>query len=162
MKKSEFKLNTTPESKMLIFVFRLGESTQKIKIPIIGKAIRLFVKVLNFAFIKMGLNTDIPATVLIGDNVNFQHPFGIVIHPRVVIGENAVIRQQVTIGGKSVGRTELIPKIGNNVEIGAGAKIIGDISIGNNVVIGANSVVVKDVPDDDVVAGVPAKSVKRN
>lgn len=116
MKKSEFKLNTTPESKMLIFVFRLGESTQKIKIPIIGKAIRLFVKVLNFAFIKMGLNTDIPATVRIGDNV----------------------------------------------EIGAGAKIIGDISIGNNVVIGANSVVVKDVPDDDVVAGVPAKSVKRN
>lgn len=71
-----------------------------------------------------------------------------------------MIGQGVTIGGKS-GWYE-VPVIGDDVEINAGARIIGPVRIGNNVIIGANAVVVKDVPDNCVVAGIPARIIKEN
>ena len=82
---------------------------------------------------------------------------GIVISPLSYIGHNCVIRQQVTIAEKN-GKA---PKIGNNVVIGAGAKILGDIVIGDNVVIGANAVVTKSFESNLVIAGVPAKVIKK-
>ncbi len=66
----------------------------------------------------------------------------------------------MTIGGRS--GKENVPVIGNDVYIATGAKILGDIKVGNNVIIGANAVVIKDVPDNCVVAGVPAKIIKQN
>ena len=83
-----------------------------------------------------------------------------IIHSRVVIGKNCCIGANVTIGGKS--RWYEVPVIGDNVHISAGAKVLGPIRIGNNVTIGANAVVVKDVPDNCVVAGIPAKIIKTN
>ncbi len=83
-----------------------------------------------------------------------------VVHARAVIGKNCMIGQCVTIGGKS-GQYE-VPVIGDNVEINAGARVLGPIHIGDNVIIGANAVVVKDVPSNCVVAGVPAKIIKSN
>lgn len=77
-----------------------------------------------------------------------------------MIGENCIIGTNVTIGGRSY--IEKVPVIGNNVYIGTGAKILGDVVIGNNCVIGANAVVVKHVPDNCVVAGVPASIIKEN
>ena len=82
--------------------------------------------------------------------VRLVHPVGVVIGRDIDFGENVRILQNVTIGtiglGKSAG-----PKIGNNVVIGAGAVVVGDIVIGNDVVIGANSVVTSDVPDNYIV-----------
>ena len=77
------------------------------------------------------------------------HPNGIVLHPDVVIGANCLIFQQVTITSGV--------KIGFHVDIGAGAKIIGPLSIGDNVRIGANAVVTKDIPSDCTVCGIPAQ-----
>ena len=74
---------------------------------------------------------------------------GIIIHPETVIGENCIIYQQVTIAGEN-GRSAVI---GDNVSIGAGAKIIGAVKIGSNVIIGANTVITKDCPDDSKVVG---------
>lgn len=71
------------------------------------------------------------------------------------------ILQQVTIGQQRLGAS-CAPEIGDNVYIGAGAKVFGSITIGNNVFIGANSVVVNDVPDNCTVVGAPAKIVKMN
>lgn len=71
------------------------------------------------------------------------------------MGENCQIYQQVTIGNNGG-----IPTIGNNVEICAGAKVIGPITIGDDVVIGANSVVTKNIPSHSVVVGIPAKIIK--
>ncbi len=85
---------------------------------------------------------------------------GVVIHARAVLGKNCSIAPNVTIGGKS--RWYEVPVIGDNVHISGGAKILGPIRIGNNVTIGANAVVVKDVPDNCIVAGVPAKIIKTN
>lgn len=77
---------------------------------------------------------------------------GIIIAHDAVIGKNVTIYQQVTVGHKNNGA----PKIGNNVEIGAGAKLLGNITIGNNTKIGANAVVLRNIPDGCLVAGVPA------
>lgn len=85
---------------------------------------------------------------------------GVVIHARAIVGRNCMIGQGVTIGGKS-GWYE-VPVIGDNVEISAGARILGPIKIGSNVIIGANAVVVKDVPDNCIIAGVPARIIKEN
>lgn len=93
----------------------------------------------------------------IGKRFIICHSHGIVIGRDVIIGNGATIYSGVTIGKKD--KHTSMPVIGDNVTIGSGAKILGDITIGNNVVIGANSVVIKDVPDNVVVAGVPAKKI---
>lgn len=93
----------------------------------------------------------------IGEGLFIQHGFSTII--MADLGANCWVNQQVTIGHKDAsGR----PKIGNNVRITAGAKVIGNISIGDNVTVGANAVVVKDIPANCVVVGVPAYIVKRD
>jgi serine acetyltransferase len=87
------------------------------------------------------------------------HPFATVINAKS-IGRNFEFRNGLTVGNKN-NDNSLLPTIGDNVTVGANVCIIGNISIGNNVVIGAGSVVVKDVPDKVIVAGNPAKVIKR-
>ena len=86
--------------------------------------------------------------------------FCIAIHPRAVIGENCTIMAQVLIGGTS--HKYEVAQIGNNVVIGAGAKIIGPVIIGDNCVVGANSVVVKDIPPNCLAVGIPARIIKEH
>ena len=81
------------------------------------------------------------------------HPNGIVIHPAAVIGSNCLIFQQVTIGHRGDG----VPTIGGHVDIGAGAKLLGRISIGDHAAIGANAVVLCNVPEGCTAVGIPAK-----
>lgn len=91
----------------------------------------------------------------------FPHQgLGVVIGPRVKVGKRCVIHQNVTIGAKSNGRDIGFPTIGNDVMIGCGAVLLGNIRIGNNVAIGANSVVLDSVPNDVVVTGIPARIVR--
>jgi serine O-acetyltransferase len=96
------------------------------------------------------LNTEI------GGGLLLTHPQGIVIHPSARIGPNCAIFQQVTIG---LGRTG-VPRIGGNVDISTGAKIIGNITIGDHAIIGANAVVTKDIPTGGVAVGVPARLLR--
>lgn len=96
----------------------------------------------------------------IGRNLMIWHGFSSIINA-CAIGENCSIWQQVTIGNK-LDNGEAKPVIGSNVKICAGAIIVGDIKIGNNVIIAAGAVVTKDVPDNSIVAGVPAKIIKKN
>jgi len=93
----------------------------------------------------------------IGKGCYMGHFGTIVISGSSIIGENCNISQGVTIGFSSRGKNKGYPKIGNNCYIGPGAKLIGNICIGDNVAIGANAVVTNDVPNDAVVAGIPAK-----
>ena len=104
-------------------------------------------------------NSFIPYTCEIGKGTKFAYKgMGVVIHSRAKIGKNCIIAQQVPVGGRS--KQENVPRIGNNVYIGAGAKVLGNIEIGNDVVIGANAVVIKSVDSNCSVAGFPAKVIK--
>lgn len=100
---------------------------------------------------------DIPLLCKIGGGFLMPHPNGIVIHPDSVIGVNCLFFQQVTVGASERG----VPDIGDGVDVGAGAKIIGPIRVGDGARIGANAVVVHDVPAGATVVGVPAKVVSR-
>lgn len=116
--------------------------------------------VLIRAFMRVIFACDIPYKATIGKGTCFPHDaLGIVIHPDAIIGTNCNINQGVTIGGRSDLTT--LPRIGNNVIIGANATVLGDIVIGDNATIGAGAVVIHDVPENTVVAGVPAKEIKK-
>ncbi len=95
----------------------------------------------------------------IGKRFFIDHGMGVVIGETTEIGDDVTIYHQVTLGGVSTKKGKRHPTIGNNVVIGAGAKVLGPIKIGNNVKIGANSVVIKDVPDNSTVVGIPGKIV---
>ena len=106
-------------------------------------------------------NCVIPWTCDIGPGTRLGYGgMGVVIHSRARIGANCAIAQQVTVGGRS--GSPGVPVIGDNVVIGAGAKVLGNITIGNGSVIGANAVVIHDVPPRCVAAGVPARIIKRD
>jgi serine O-acetyltransferase len=96
---------------------------------------------------------DIPLDCQIGGGLLLPHPNGIVIHPRARIGANCLILQQVTIGTR---KGEMVPIIGGHVDIGAGAKILGDVRIGDHACIGANAVVINDVPSGKTSVGIAA------
>jgi serine O-acetyltransferase len=98
----------------------------------------------------------------IGRRLSIEHHGCIVIHGASVIGDDCLIRQGVTLGNAGPGDFQCAPRIGNRVHIGAGAKVLGDITVGDDVVIGANAVVVHDIPSNCVVGGVPAIVLKTN
>ncbi|PTE69555.1 serine acetyltransferase [Staphylococcus devriesei] len=93
--------------------------------------------------------TDVPRSVKIGKGTRFAHSgLGCVIHERTIIGENCKILQNVTMGGRGKHGT---PVIGNNVLIGAGATIIGNVKIGDNAKIGAQALVVEDIGENQTI-----------
>jgi serine O-acetyltransferase len=101
---------------------------------------------------------EIPLNSKIDESVRFPHPNGVVIHPDAHISNGCIIMQQVTIGVKS-GTGDDVPHLESGVEVGAGAKILGPITIGANSVIGANAVVIHSVPPGSIVVGIPARII---
>lgn len=97
----------------------------------------------------------------IGNGLFIDHGMGVVIGETSIIGNNVTMYHGVTLGGVSLERGKRHPTIGDEVVIGAGAQILGAITIGNCSRIGANAVVVKDVPPDSVVVGVPGRIVHK-
>src|SRR6266851_2388921 len=102
-----------------------------------------------------------PAAVL-GPGLFIDHGMGVVIGETAEVGENVSILQGVTLGGTSLRREKRHPTLGNNVVVGAGAKIIGGFKIGDGSRIGAGSVVVREVPPNSVVVGVPGRVTYRD
>ena len=128
-------------------LFRLSNACSRI---LILKPASLLFHILNkwFNGCVIGVNATFDEGLVI------MHPVGVVINSKVRGGKGIIIESGVVIGdekGKS-------PILGDNVFIGAGAKIIGNVIVGNNVKIGANAVVVKDIPDDSTALGIPAKA----
>lgn len=100
---------------------------------------------------------DIPAGTRIGGGLLMPHPNGIVVHPDSVIGPNCLLMQQVTLG--TSGTKPGAPRLGGHVDVSAGAKIIGGVTIGDHALIGANAVVTHDVEPYAVMAGIPARQI---
>ena len=109
---------------------------------------------------KTGIEIHPGATI--GKNLFIDHGIGVVIGETAIIGNNVTMFHGVTLGGTGKEKGKRHPTIGNNVFIGSGAKILGNITIGNNVKIGANAVVLKDIESNTTIVGIPAKIVKLN
>jgi serine O-acetyltransferase len=105
--------------------------------------------------------TELPCEVLVGRRLRIEHSFDIVVSGDAVIGDDVVLRNGVTIGLRHEGKRGS-PVIGNRVDIGAGAKILGPIQIGDDVSIGANAVVIRDVPSSSIAVGVPARILTKS
>ncbi|OPZ78379.1 MAG: Serine acetyltransferase [Alphaproteobacteria bacterium ADurb.Bin438] len=103
---------------------------------------------------------DIHPGATIGKNLFIDHALGVVIGETAEIGRNVTIYHGVTLGGTSLNQGKRHPTVGNNVIIGAGAKVLGPINIGANARIGSNAVVLKDVKKRTTVVGIPAKEAK--
>ncbi len=98
----------------------------------------------------------------IGRRFFIDHGMGVVIGETAVIGDDVLVYQGVTLGGTGIIKGKRHPTIGNNVVIGAGAKVLGNITIGDNSYIGSNAVVINDVPANSTVVGVPGRITKQD
>jgi serine O-acetyltransferase len=134
--------------------WRYGIATRWLRAPfsVLYKLLKVLAEILT--------GIDLPCEAQIGRRFRIDHFGGIVISGDAVLGEDCIVRNGVTIGLRHT-RQRGSPVIGNRVDIGAGAKILGPIRIGDDVAIGANAVVIRDVPANSIAVGVPARIVPR-
>ena len=137
-----------------MLVYRFGRWRYRVRPALLRKFFSALYK-MCFKLIQIITGIELPCEAEIGRNFVIDHFGGIIVSGYTLIGDNCRIRNGVTIGLRRV-EEKVAPVIGDNVDIGAGAKLLGPIRIGNNVVIGANAVVITDVPDDSIAVGVPA------
>lgn len=135
-------------------VYRFGVWRYGVKPAILRKLFSLVYHIL-YKLVQILTGIELPCEVAIGKNFVIDHFGGIVISGYAKFGDDCRIRNGVVVGLKRAS-DPCAPIIGNNVDIGTGAKLLGAIRIGNNVVVGANAVVVSDVPDNSIAVGVPA------
>lgn len=136
-----------------IIFHRIAHKFWMVGIPFLPRFISQFSRFIT------GIEIHPGATI--GRGLFIDHGMGVVIGETSVIGDNVTMYQGVTLGGTGKERGKRHPTIGNNVVIGAGAKILGNITIGDNVNIGANAVVIRNVPANSTVVGVPGRMAKR-
>ncbi|WP_017719087.1 serine O-acetyltransferase [Kamptonema formosum] len=135
-------------------VWRMGIQPKLLRAPFSILYRALYRKVRNVYGI------DLPYTVQLGCRVIVEHQGAIVIHGNCCIGDDSIIRQGVTLGNRYLDRPFDAPKLGARVNVGAGAKILGNVTIGDDANIGANAVVLSDIPAGHSAVGIPAKIVK--
>ena len=136
-----------------IIFYRIAHSIHQAKIPFTPRFISQFGKWVT------GIEIHPGATI--GNGLFIDHGMGVVIGETSVIGDNVTLFQGVTLGGTGGERGKRHPTLGNDIVVGTGAKILGNVKIGDNVQIGANAVVIKDVPPNSTVVGVPGRIVKK-
>ena len=137
-----------------LLVYRFGRWRYTVRPAILRKLLSVIYHVL-YKLIQIITGIELPCEVPIGRNFVIEHSGGIVISGFACFGDDCRIRNGVVVGLSRVDEP-CAPQIGNDVDIGTGAKVLGNIRIGNGVRIGANAVVITDVPDDCLAVGVPA------
>jgi serine O-acetyltransferase len=128
---------------------RLAHGLERWHLPVLPKLI--------MTFARFATGIEIHPAARIGPGLFIDHGAGVVIGETAVLGRNVTLFQGVTLGGTGKEKGKRHPTIGNNVVIGAGAKVLGNITVGNDSMIGANAVVIRDVPEHCTVVGVPGR-----
>lgn len=135
-----------------LLAYRISHGLKSMGVPFFPRAISQLARWLT--------GVEIHPSAKIGTGFFIDHGMGVVIGETAEVGDYVTLFQGVTLGGTGKERGKRHPTLGNHVVVGAGAKILGGISIGDNVKIGANSVVLKNVPANSTVIGVPARIIK--
>jgi len=125
-----------------IFLHRINHLLWNLGLPVIPRFLSHIGRFLT--------GIEIHPAAKIGPGLFIDHGMGVVIGETTEIGENVLLYQGVTLGGTGKEKGKRHPTLGNNVTVGAGAKILGVIKIGDNAIIGANSVILKNVPDNSI------------
>lgn len=134
-----------------ILSYRIANKLHRMKIPFLPRLISQLARFFT--------GIEIHPAATIGERLFIDHGFGVVIGETTIIGNDVLIYQGVTLGGTGKEHGKRHPTVGNNVTIGAGAKVLGNITIGDNSNIGAGSVVIDNVPEHSTVVGVPGRIV---
>jgi len=134
-----------------LIMHRVAHRLYNYGLPLIPRLISFVSRILTGIEIHPGAS--------IGKQFFIDHGMGVVIGETAIIGDNVLIYQGVTLGGTGKETGKRHPTLKNDIVIGSGAKILGNILIGNNVKVGAGSVVIEDVPDDSTVVGIPGRIV---
>lgn len=137
-----------------LIMYRLAHRFYKWHIPFLPRLLSHLTRIIT--------GIEIHPAARIGRRLFIDHGEGIVIGATTIIGDDCLLYQQVTLGGTGKDLGKRHPTLGNNVIVGAGAKVLGNITIGDNVRVGAGSVVINDVPEHSTVVGIPARIVKRS
>ncbi|MCU0666848.1 MAG: serine O-acetyltransferase [Candidatus Omnitrophica bacterium] len=137
-----------------IIYYRIAHFLYKINLVFFARCISQFARFTTGIEIHPGSR--------IGRGLFIDHGLGVVIGETAVVGDNVLLYQGVTLGGTGIQQGKRHPTVGNNVVVGAGAKVLGNITVGDNSYIGANAVVIKDVPPNSTVVGVPGKITKQD
>jgi serine O-acetyltransferase len=138
----------------VLVIYRFGRWRYGIGSQWMRKPFSLIYRIL-YKFTQIITGIEFPCEVEIGKNFVIDHFGGIVVSGYAAFGDNCRIRNGVVVG-LSRSDDPCAPRFGNNVDIGAGAKVLGRITVGDNVRIGANAVVLRDVPSNSIAVGVPA------
>lgn len=139
----------------VMVVYRFGRWRYRLAWAVWRKPMSLLYKCLRTA-VQITAGVELPCEAQVGRRLRIEHGGCIVISGDAVLGDDVILRHGVTIGLKRTGMRGA-PHIGDRVDIGAGAKLLGPITIGDNAIIGANAVVLTDVPPGTLAAGVPAR-----
>lgn len=150
---SAFEVILTYSGFHAIIIHKMAHALYKVKIPLLPRLISQIGRGITGIEIHPGAQ--------IGKGLFIDHGMGVVIGETTIIGNNVTLFQGVTLGGTGKERGKRHPTIGDNVVIGTGAKILGNIKIGDNVNVGANAVVIRDVPPNSTVVGVPGRVAKK-
>jgi serine O-acetyltransferase len=134
--------------------WRMGVGSRPLRMPLSAAYRAMFV------FVRNVYGIELPYTAEVGRRVVFEHQHGIVVHGSTVIGDDCIIRQGVTLGIRNLEDLGAAPVLGEGVNVGAGAKIIGKVNVGDGAAIGANAVVLSDVPARALAVGIPARIVQ--
>ena len=137
-----------------IVLYRVAHPLWQMGIPILPRAISQFGRFCTGIEIHPGAK--------IGRGLFIDHGMGVVVGETTIIGNNVTLFQGVTLGGTGKETGKRHPTLGDNIVVGAGAKILGNITIGDNSYIGANAVVLRDVPPNSTVVGVPGHITKQD
>ena len=151
---------TSSKSRFILLMFRSAQILGHLPAPF--SLLSIFYRTFYQIVVEWILGVELPWDTQVGRNFKLIHGHALVVNHETIIGANCTLRHSTTIGNKNLldGSSSSSPKIGNNVEIGSNAVIIGAIKVGDNAVIGAGSVVVKDVPPGAVVVGNPARVIR--
>lgn len=142
-----------------VLVHRLGNWGLSIRLRVLRVPVLLVCRSL-YRFVRNVYGIELPVDVRVGRRVSIDHQSGIVIHGNTVIGDDCRIRQNTTMGIRSMNDLAAAPVLERGVDVGAGAVILGNVRLGAYSTVGANAVVLCDVPSGAVAAGVPAVIVR--
>jgi serine O-acetyltransferase len=115
-----------------------------------------------FRRVRNGYSIELPYSARVGKRLVIEHQGAIVVHGNAQLGDDCIIRQGVTLGNRYMDRPNEAPVLGDRVNVGAGAKLLGKIVVGDDAAIGANAVVLHDVDSNTAVVGIPAKPIGSN